>query len=60
VAFLGDVVLERIEEIGKKLDELMKFLEDVFLTTEEYALLKEVDEIVRERRFGELKSIDEV
>jgi len=57
---LGDVVLERIEEIGKKLDELMKFLEDVFLTTEEYALLKEVDEIVRERRFGELKSIDEV
>lgn len=57
---MGDVVLERIEEIGKKLDELMKFLEDVFLTTEEYALLKEVDEIVRERRFGELKSIDEV
>jgi hypothetical protein len=59
VAFLGDVVLEKIEEIGKKLDELMKFLEDVFLTTEEYALLKEVDEVVRERRFGELKSIDE-
>ena len=57
---MGDVVLEKIEEIGKKLDELMKFLEDVFLTTEEYALLKEVDEIVRERRFGELKSIDEV
>jgi len=57
---LGDVVLEKIEEIGKKLDELMSFLEDVFLTTEEYALLKEVDEIVRERRFGELKSIDEV
>jgi len=57
---LDDVVLEKIEEIGKKLDELMKFLEDVFLTTEECALLKEVDEIVRERRFGELKSIDEV
>ena len=56
---MGDVVLEKIEEIGKKLDELMSFLEDVFLTTEEYALLKEVDEIVRERRFGELKSIDE-
>jgi hypothetical protein len=60
VAFLGDVVLEKVEEIGKKLDVLMKFLEDVFLTTEEYALLKEVDEIVKERRFGELKSIDEV
>ena len=57
---MDDVVPQKIEEIGKKLDELMKFLEDVFLTTEEYALLKEVDEIVRERRFGELKSIDEV
>jgi argonaute-like protein implicated in RNA metabolism and viral defense len=42
VAFLGDVVLEKIEEIGKKLDELVMFLEDVFLTREEYALLKEV------------------
>jgi len=56
---LGDVVLERIEEIGKKLDVLMKFLEDVFLTREECTLLKEVDEVVKERRFGELKSIDE-
>jgi hypothetical protein len=60
VAFLDDVVPQKIEEIGKKLDELMSFLEDVFLTREERALLKEVDEIVRERRFGELKSIDEV
>jgi hypothetical protein len=60
VAFLDDVVLQKIEEIGKKLDELMSFLEDVFLTREERALLKEVDEIVKERRFGELKSIDEV
>ena len=42
MAFLGDVVLEKIEEIGKKLDELVMFLEDVFLTREEYALLKEV------------------
>jgi len=57
---LGDVVLQKVEEIGKKLDELVSFLEDVFLTTEEYALLKEVDEIVKERRFRELKSIDEV
>ena len=57
---MGDVVLQKVEEIGKKLDELVSFLEDVFLTTEEYALLKEVDEIVKERRFRELKSIDEV
>jgi hypothetical protein len=59
VAFLGDVLLEKVEEIEKKLDELMSFLEDVFLTTEECALLKEVDEVVKERRFRELKSIDE-
>lgn len=56
---MDDVVLEKIEEIGKKLDVLMKFLEVVFLTREECALLKEVDEVVKERRFGELKSIDE-
>jgi hypothetical protein len=31
------------------------FLEDVFLTTEEYALLKEADKIVKDKGFGELK-----
>jgi hypothetical protein len=38
----------------------MDFLEDVFLTVEEYILLKETDGIVRSKRFGELKSINEV
>ena len=41
-------------------DELRDFLEDVFLTKEEYILLKETDEIVRNKRFNELKSIDEI
>jgi hypothetical protein len=50
----------KIEEIGRKLDELMDFLEDVFLTVEEYMLLKETDEIVRNKRFCKLKSINEV
>ena len=50
----------KIEEIGRKLDELMYFLEDVLLTVEEYMLLKETDEIVRNKRFCELRSINEV
>jgi len=58
--FLGETVLEKIEEIGRKIDELRDFLEDVFLTTEECILLKEVDDIVKKKRFGELKSLDEV
>jgi len=58
--FLGETVLEKVEEIGRKLDELRDFLEDVFLTTEECILLKEVDDIVKKKRFSELKSLDEV
>ena len=58
--FLEETVLEKVKEIGKKLDELRDFLEDVFLTKEEYILLKETDEIVRNKRFSELKSLDEV
>ncbi len=57
---MGETVLEKVEEIGKKLDELRDFLEDVFLTSEEFMLLKEADEIVKNKRFNELKSIDEV
>ena len=58
--FLGETVLEKIEEIGKKLDELREFLKDVFLTTEEPVLLKEADEIVRNKHFSKLKSLNEV
>ncbi|MBS7619912.1 hypothetical protein KEJ21_04610 [Candidatus Bathyarchaeota archaeon] len=57
---MGETVLEKVEEIGRKLDELRDFLEDVFLTTEESVLLKEVDEIIKNKHFNELKSIDEV
>ena len=52
--------MEKVEEIGKKLDELRDFLEDVFLTTEECILLKEVDDIVKSKRFSELKPLNEV
>jgi len=57
---LEETVLEKVKEIGKKLDELRDLLEDVFLTKEEYILLKEADEIIRNKRFNELKSLDEV
>ncbi|MEM1582402.1 MAG: hypothetical protein QXK89_07845 [Candidatus Bathyarchaeia archaeon] len=57
---MGEAVLEKIEEIGKKIDELKGFLEDIFLTTEEYLLLKEIDEIVEDKRFSELKPLDEI
>jgi hypothetical protein len=58
--FLSETVLEKVEEIGRKLDELRDFLEDVFLTTEECMLLKETDEIVKNKRFDELKSLNEI
>lgn len=60
--FLGETetLIEKVEEIGRKLDELRDFLEDVFLTTEECILLKEVDDIVKNKRFSELKSLNEV
>ncbi|MCX8170652.1 MAG: hypothetical protein N3E47_01590 [Candidatus Bathyarchaeota archaeon] len=57
---MGETVLEKVEEIGRKLDELRYFLEDIFLTAEECVLLKEVDEIVKNKRFNELKTLDEI
>ncbi|MGQ9642069.1 MAG: hypothetical protein ACUVUF_08150 [Candidatus Bathycorpusculaceae bacterium] len=57
---MGETVLEKVEEIGRKLDELRVFLEDVFLTSEECMLLKETDEIVKKKRFDELKPLNEV
>jgi hypothetical protein len=57
---LGETLLEKVEEIGRKIDELRDFLEDVFLTTEECMLVKETDEIVKNKRFSELKSLDVV
>ena len=57
---MSEAVLEKIEEIRRKLDELRDFLEDVFLTTEECILLKETDKIVKSKRFSKLKSLNEV
>jgi len=55
-----ETLMGKVEEIGRKIDELRDFLEDVFLTTEECILLKEVDDIVKNKRFSELKSLNEI
>lgn len=57
---MSDEVLESLKALSAKVDELMQFLEDVFLTSEEYLLVREVDKLVAERRFDELVSLDEL
>ena len=56
--FLSQAVLKKIESIDKKLDELSEFLSDMFLTSEEHSLLREVDEAAK-KNFKEFASIDE-
>jgi hypothetical protein len=53
-------VLSKVKEIDRKIDELREFLEDVFVTPEEYKLLREVDSIIMERKLSELTPLDEV
>ena len=58
--FLSKAVLDKVREIGRKLGELRDFLEDVFVTPEEHALLRETDNLVKSKSFNELTPIDEV
>jgi hypothetical protein len=60
VESLTESVLERVKKIDKKLDELKTFLEDVFLTPEESILLKDVDRLVKGKKFEELTALDDV
>ena len=60
VESLTESVLERVKKIDKKLDELKTFLEDVFLTPEESVLLKDVDRLVKGKKFEELTALDDV
>lgn len=60
VRSLTESVLERVKKIDRKLDELKTFLEDVFLTPEESVLLKDVDRLVKGKKFGELTALDDV
>jgi len=40
-------LLRKVNEMDKRLNFLVKLISDAFLTSEEYLLLKEADEIVR-------------
>ena len=53
-------ILEAVREVGRKIDELRELLEDVLLSPEEYMMIKEVDEIVREKKLDELMSLDDL
>ena len=57
---MSDELLESVKALSAKVDELKQFLEDVFLTTEEYLMVREVDKLVAEKRFDELVSLDEL
>jgi hypothetical protein len=52
---LTESVLERVKKIDRKLDELITFLEDVFLTPEESVLLKDADRVVKSARAMEIE-----
>ena len=52
-------ILEAVREVGRKIDELRELLEDVLLSPEEYMMIKEVDEIVEEKKLDELMSLDD-
>ena len=58
--FLEEAILNKIEGISRKLDELRDFLEDNFLSTIEYILLKEIDKVIKNKMFNELKPLDEI
>ena len=53
-------ILEAVREVGRKIDELRELLEDVLLSPEEYMMIKEVDEIVREKKLDELVPLDDL
>jgi len=53
-------LLNAIKALSAKADELKNFLEDVFLTSEEYLMVREVDKLIAEKKFDELVSLDEL
>ena len=53
-------VAEKVREIDRKLDGLKDFLEEIFLTPEEYRLIKEADRSVEQRNLNGLVPLDEL
>ncbi len=55
---MTESVIEKMEKMDRKLDELKEFLEDVFMTPEEGELAKEADKAVRLKKLDELVPLD--
>ncbi len=54
-------ILEKMNELDKRLEKLIELFNDVFLTHEEYLLIKEADEIVKQKKIEkETIPLDEV
>ncbi len=57
---MGESVLDLVKRVDRKVDEIQELLMDIFLSPSEYSMVREVDRIVKEKRFEELMPLDEV
>jgi hypothetical protein len=57
---MADEILGAVNELRGKVEAFREFLEDVFLTAGEYLMVREVDKVVAEKRYGELAPLDEL
>ena len=55
---MGESVLGLVRRVDGKVDEIRELLKDVFLTPDEYLLVRKVDRVVREKRLEELLPLD--
>lgn len=57
---MSETVLKKIKDVDRKLDEIKEFLQDVFITSEEYSLIKETDGLIRQKKFYEFVILDDL
>jgi len=57
---MSETVLKKIKDMDRKLDEIRGFLEDVFITSEEYSLIKETDSLIGQKKFDEFVNLNDV
>jgi len=49
-----------LKDVDRKLDEIKEFLQDIFITSEEYSLIKEADELMRQKKFDKFVNLDDL
>ena len=57
---MSQTVLKKIKDVDRKLDKIKGFLQDVFITSEEYSLIKETDSLVGQKKFDEFVTLDDL